>query len=124
MKELYDAIDTEECVILYYKDEEDYDKQLKIREGVTKKRGKKKLSSKEKQKRLEEYRTNYYQKNKEKILAAAKERHKKNKDVYNERRNKYRKEHVEETRMMWLLDYWRRKQRDLALEWLLQHKGY
>lgn len=85
-------------------DKEEFDKQLKLRRKTLKPRKRKEISPEEKlerQKKLKEYKLAYY---------------KENKDRSNLIRNNYRARFKDQTKLLWRLDYWRRKQRDLALD--------
>lgn len=98
-------------------DKKEFNKQLKLRRKILKPR--KMVDPIEQQKKVREYGLTYYYRNRRRILTARKKAYRENKDSFNEARNKYRKNHINETRIMWRLDYWRRMQKEIVMETLL-----
>jgi len=92
-------------------DKEDFDRQLKLRRKTLKPR--KKIDPKVKQKKLREYRTSYYQKNRAKILVYKKEWRKRAKEKNNKTRKVYRRKHNGLIRVWSRIHYWRQMQKQL-----------
>lgn len=95
------------------KDKEDFDKQLKLRRKSLKSR--KKVDPIEQQKKLKEYRSAYYRKNRAKILTQKKEYRRRTKTQQNNYRRNYRAKNNTLTQILSRIHYWRQMQKELVI---------